>query len=172
MDVDTNLINNRKNSSDFSDYEERSLLVPTPTSSFVGHEKYIDTLLDNFPNNSYNDYFEKINLDIIFDDHKYIPFNSKNDKIKITNNNTTDDPAFSVEMENSFIERYKNRKQKYSQSNRPSTSTTTTVESRKPRGAIMVDRPAAAPSPTTPPPLPDHNLMNSLVSISYCYVNI
>lgn len=71
-------------------------------------------------------------------------------------------------MENSFIERYKNRKQKYSQSNRPSTSTTTTVESRKTRGAIMVDRPAAAPSPTTPPTRPQSNELSSLYKLLLC----
>lgn len=39
MDDETYLIN-RKNSSDCSDDEERQLLFSTPTSSFVGHEKY------------------------------------------------------------------------------------------------------------------------------------
>lgn len=119
MDDETYLIN-KKNSSDCSDDEERRLLFSTPTSSFVGHEKYIEKLLENFSNNSYDDYLDKIDLDIlqskcnIFDENNYIPFTSKNDKIidkllfdvnaegtKICS--TTTDDTVCVEMENHIL---------------------------------------------------------------------
>lgn len=133
MDDETNLIN-IKNSSNCSDDEKRQLLLfSTPTSSFAGHEKYIEKLL----NNSYEDYFDNIDLYIlqsncnILDENNYIPFTSKNDKLikkilfdvnteskKICNTTNTDDPVglvpASVDMAKSFIERYKNKKQKSS----------------------------------------------------------